>query len=90
MSTFKHGDLEVAAGTRGHGVLGELSQASGTATRAPYQVVNGAQEGPTFVVIAGSHGNELVGIGIPAVNVPALSAGAYVSPVDGEFVFDQR
>ncbi|MBB3664444.1 putative deacylase [Prauserella sediminis] len=103
MSTFQHGDLKVPAGTRANGVLGEVQQASGNAITVPYTVVNGRQDGPTFVVIAGSHGNEVVGTGaaiefarsldpselsgtvisVPAVNMPAVSAGVYVSPVDG-------
>jgi predicted deacylase len=63
VNTFTHGDLEVAAGARGHGILGEVPQASGATIRVPYLVVNGAQDGPTFVAIAGSHGNEVVGTG---------------------------
>ncbi|WP_031466313.1 succinylglutamate desuccinylase/aspartoacylase family protein [Sciscionella sediminilitoris] len=103
MTTFEHRGLKVPAGSRAHGVLGEVPQASGSAITVPYLVVNGAEDGPVFVVIAGSHGNEVVGTGaaiefarsidprelsgtviaVPAVNVPAVSGGVYVSPIDG-------
>ena len=72
MGTFEHADLKAEPGSSGHGVLGEVLLAAGERIAVPFIVVNGVADGPTVVVIAASHGNEIVGTGAAIAFARAL------------------
>ena len=86
MREFTHGVLRVAAGTSVRGVLGEVRLPTGSRVEIPCVVVNGAQKGPTVVVTAAAHGDEIVGIGaaiqfLRALNPATLRGTVIVLPV---------
>lgn len=99
---FHHGDVRAKPGTAARGLLRGPVMPTGERLDVPYIVVHGATDGPTLVITAATHGNEIVGAGaairfsreldpralagtvviIPVSNLPAVAAGAYVSPFD--------
>jgi len=56
------GNLEVKPGAVGKGSLGSIGLAA-CRVDIPVMAINGVEEGPTVVVLAGVHGTELSGIG---------------------------
>lgn len=63
MTQFELGTWKVEAGTRSHRMIGAAMLATGERVEVPCIVVNGAQDGPVFVLSGGTHGQELVGVG---------------------------
>jgi predicted deacylase len=52
-------DLRAAAGKKVKGYVTVDESASGTVVRVPVILINGAKEGPTFLVTSGIHGDDL-------------------------------
>ncbi|WP_396625243.1 M14 family metallopeptidase [Luteitalea sp.] len=69
---FRLGDLVVAPGSVGHGVLAVPAGSDG-ATEIPVSVIHGAQPGPVLALIAGVHGAEIT---------PILALQAWAPRVD--------
>jgi predicted deacylase len=63
MTDFEHDGWKVARGGRDHRAIGSVTLSTGTSVEVPCIVVNGSEDGPTFVVSGGTHGQELVGTG---------------------------
>ena len=76
MNVFQHGALRVEPGKSARGILGEVRLPTGSRVEVPYVVFHGAQQGPTLVVTAASHGFEIVGIGAVIAFMRALDATA--------------
>ncbi len=70
--TFEINGWRVEAGAAGRGSLGCVALASGAAVDVPCVVVNGAADGPTLLVTAATHGQEIVGTGAAIELVRAL------------------
>jgi len=62
--TFRFGDVSAAPGEIGRGFLGGVEMADGSRSSVPLLVANGAQDGPTLVVLAAVHGTEVCGTAI--------------------------
>ena len=60
-STVKIGDLEAAPGTKVSGYL-PIADLNGYGLQMPLMIVNGAKDGPTLVLTAGTHAAEYVPI----------------------------
>ncbi len=58
---FVIGDLVVEAGTKGRGFLGATTRPSGEPLGFPVMVAHGAQDGRTFSLVSGIHGDEYEG-----------------------------
>ncbi len=83
---FTHGALSVVAGASARGILGQVELPTGGRIEVPYVVVNGSGKGPTLVVTAAVHGDEIVGIGtaiafLRAIDPTALRGTIIVVPV---------
>lgn len=76
VGAFQHGPLRVEPGASARGVLGRVKLLTGDAIELPYVVVHGARSGPTFVVTAASHGNEIVGTGAAIAFLRSLDPAA--------------
>lgn len=71
-SVFEHGTLRVEPGSSARGVLGSVTLLTGDRIELPYVVVQGTKKGPTLVVTAAAHGNEIVGTGAAIAFLRAL------------------
>ena len=59
MNSLQLGNLVVEPGQIGKGSLGSVEMADGTAVQVPVMIARGVESGPTFVVTASVHGNEV-------------------------------
>ncbi|WP_190282586.1 succinylglutamate desuccinylase/aspartoacylase domain-containing protein [Rhizorhabdus histidinilytica] len=60
---FRQGDIRAEPGTMVRGMLGGANMPTGERVEIPCIVAHGAHAGPTLVVTAVTHGNEIVGAG---------------------------
>src|SRR5262245_36009380 len=63
MPNFELADLRVEPGSVGKGILGSVGLADGNRIGVPVVILNGAEDGPTLLVAAAVHGQEVNGTG---------------------------
>jgi predicted deacylase len=63
MPNFELAGMRLAPGERAKGHLGHVTLADGSKVGVPVVILNGVEDGPTLVVTASVHGQEIVGTG---------------------------